>query len=116
MLRRAFSNLLSNALLHTASGETVTVTCTAESKGVQIQVENPGPEIPAEHMALIFERFYRIDPARRRSSEGGGLGLAIVKSIAQAHGGAVVVTSAGGKTRFTVTLPYVQTRTPASAP
>lgn len=116
MLRRAFSNLLSNALLHTASGETVTVTCTAGSKGVQIDVENPGPEIQAEHLALIFDRFYRIDPARRRSSEGGGLGLAIVKSIAQAHGGEVGVKSAGGKTCFTVTLPYVQTRTPVSAP
>lgn len=116
MLRRAFSNLLSNALLHTASGETVTVTCTGDAKSVQIEVENPGPEIPAEHMALIFERFYRIDPARRRSSEGGGLGLAIVKSIAKAHGGDVTVRSASGKTRFTVTLPYVQTRNPASAP
>ncbi|MGB4247519.1 MAG: Cu(+)/Ag(+) sensor histidine kinase [Pseudohongiellaceae bacterium] len=116
MLRRAFSNLLSNALLHTASGEAVTVTCTRNSKGVQIDVENPGPEISAEHRSLIFERFYRIDPARRRSSEGGGLGLAIVKSIAQAHGGDVMVTSTGGKTRFTLTLPYGQSRTPALAP
>ncbi len=116
MLRRAFSNLLSNALLHTASGEAVTVTCTKNPNGVQIDVENPGPEISAEHRALIFERFYRIDPARRRSSEGGGLGLAIVKSIAQAHGGDVMVTSTGGKTRFTVTLPCGQSRTPASAP
>ena len=73
------------------------------------------PESTAEHRALIFERFYRIDPARRRSSEGGGLGLAIVKSIAQAHGGDVVVTSAAGKTLFTVTLPHVQTRNPARA-
>ena len=115
MLRRAFSNLLSNALLHTASGGTVTVSCTSDASGVQVEVENPGLEIPAEHLTLIFDRFYRIDPARRRSSEGGGLGLAIVKSIAKAHGGDVTVQSAGGRTCFTVTLPYVQTRTPVSA-
>ena len=116
MLRRAFSNLLSNAILHTPRAETVTVNCKANPRGVQVEVENPGPEIPAEHRARIFDRFYRIDPARQRSSEGGGLGLAIVKSIAQAHGGEVAVESSAGRTRFIVTLPCVQTRTPAPAP
>lgn len=116
MLRRAFSNLLSNAILHTPRAETVTVNCIANSRGVQVEVENPGPEIPAEHLTRIFDRFYRIDPARQRSSEGGGLGLAIVKSIAQAHGGEVAVESSAGRTRFIVTLPCVQTRTQAPAP
>ncbi|MDO9318620.1 MAG: Cu(+)/Ag(+) sensor histidine kinase [Gammaproteobacteria bacterium] len=116
MLRRAFSNLLSNAILHTPRAETVTVNCTASSRGVQVEVENPGPEIPAEHLTRIFDRFYRIDPARQRSSEGGGLGLAIVKSIAQAHGGEVAVESTAGRTRFIVTLPCVQTRTLVPAP
>lgn len=70
-----------------------------------IVVENPGPEIPPEHLPKLFDRFYRIDPSRQRGDGGVGLGLAIVKSIVNAHGGKVDVSSSGERTRFLITLP-----------
>jgi two-component system heavy metal sensor histidine kinase CusS len=70
-----------------------------------VRVDNPGEAIPPEHLPRLFDRFYRIDPARQRSSGGAGLGLAITKSIVAAHGGNIRASSAGGLTRFEVTLP-----------
>ncbi len=86
MLRRALGNLISNAIRHTPGGEVVRVELsTSENGGICIVVENPGAEIPPEHLPRLFDRFYRVDPARQ---EGGtGLGLAIVKSIVDTHGG-----------------------------
>jgi len=103
MLRRAIGNLLSNAIRHTPPGESVRVRLTREGERVRIGVENPGPAIPAEHLSHLFERFYRVDPARHGG--GTGLGLAIVKSIVEAHGGRVTVESADGLTRFVIDLP-----------
>ncbi len=105
MLRRALSNLVSNAVRHTRSGQTVAVTLAHSTDWIEIQVENPGIEIPAEHLPRIFERFYRVDPSRQRKGDGAGLGLAIVKSIVEAHGGTVSAVSAAGRTRFLVRLP-----------
>lgn len=106
MLRRAISNLLSNAIRHTAPGETVRVQLAKPSdQQVSLSVQNPGPEIPDEHLAGIFDRFYRIDPSRIRQSEGAGLGLAIVKSIVEAHGGDAAVTSTRNRTTFTLIFP-----------
>ena len=68
-------------------------------------MENVGEEIPAEHLPRLFDRFYRVDPARQRTNGGAGLGLAITKSIVAAHGGAITAASGGGVTRFVVTLP-----------
>ena len=73
--------------------------------GALLNVQNPGPEIPAEHLPRIFDRFYRIDPSRQRQSEGAGLGLAIVKSIVEAHEGNIKVISERDVTRFTISLP-----------
>lgn len=72
---------------------------------VELKVENPGSEIPAELIPKLFDRFYRVDPSRQRKGEGAGLGLAIVKSIVEAHGGIVPANSASGRTRFFITLP-----------
>ena len=105
MLRRAIGNLLSNAIGHTPPGGRVTVSIAESSGVVRLAVENPGDTIPAEHLPRLFDRFYRVDPARQRSSGGAGLGLAITKSIVTAHGGAIAVSSTGGITAFTVTLP-----------
>ena len=107
MLRRAISNLLSNAIRHTPSGGRVQIRLAAASNHeVSLSVQNPGPGIPAEHLAKIFDRFYRVDPSRTRQSEGAGLGLAIVRSIVKAHGGRVEAASAQNKTTFTLFLPY----------
>ncbi len=103
MLRRAIGNLLSNAIRHTPAGGTVEVRLRHDARGVRIEVSNPGPPIPPEHLPHLFERFYRVDPARRGG--GTGLGLAIVKSIVEAHGGTVGVTSTAGETRFVIVLP-----------
>ncbi|MFT6491469.1 MAG: two-component system heavy metal sensor histidine kinase CusS [Porticoccus sp.] len=106
MLRRAISNLLSNALRHTPPGENVLVRLAKPSDyDVSLSVQNPGPEIPTEHLANIFERFYRVDPSRTRQSEGAGLGLAIVRSIIEAHGGRVEAASSPAATTFTLWLP-----------
>jgi len=105
MLRRALSNLLSNAIRHTPAGLTVTVKL--EQLGndeVRIMVENPGEQINTQHLDRLFDRFYRVDPSRQRNQEGAGLGLAIVKSIIDAHNGSITVTSSSQATCFTVTL------------
>jgi two-component system heavy metal sensor histidine kinase CusS len=106
MIRRAISNLLSNAIRHTARGEAVRVRIDgAGAGGVRLAVENPGIGIDPEHLPRIFERFYRVDPARQRSTEGAGLGLAITNSIVAAHQGTLRAFSANGVTRFEMSLP-----------
>lgn len=105
MLRRALSNLLANAIRHTPSGQGVRVYLETDTQATRIAVENPGAAIPAEHLPRLFDRFYRVDPSRRRQGEGAGLGLAIVKSIVDAHGGTIGVTSSDRRTRFLIALP-----------
>jgi len=106
MLRRAISNLLSNALRYTPVGGTVNVRIETQAEAeVQLTVENTGPCIAAEHLSRLFDRFYRTDSARQRTTEGSGLGLSITRSILIAHGGSVSVSSAKDITRFTLSLP-----------
>lgn len=106
LLRRALSNLLSNALRHSPEKSVINVNLqTADNRHLLITVNNPGPVIPAEHLPKLFDRFYRLDPSRQRQGEGAGLGLAITKSIIKAHGGTITVQSDQDGTRFTITLP-----------
>jgi two-component system, OmpR family, sensor histidine kinase BaeS len=101
------ANLLTNALRHTPPGGTVTVTARRRGDALEIAVADTGEGIAAEHLERVFERFYRVDPARARASGGTGIGLAIVRAIVEAHGGKVSATSAGpgrGAT-FTASLP-----------
>lgn len=105
MLRRALSNLLSNALRYTPRGGCVQVRLAQDAGQTCITVDNPGPTIAPEHLPHLFERFYRADPSRQSASgEGTGLGLAITQAIVQAHGGQIDVASAQGHTCFTITL------------
>ena len=98
-------NLVENAINYTSEGSVaVTVDKTAES--AVLTIADTGMGIASEHMTRIFERFYRADKARSRSTGGTGLGLAIVKHIVEAHGGKVTVESALNQgSTFTVTLP-----------
>ncbi|MFH2083150.1 MAG: ATP-binding protein, partial [Pseudomonadota bacterium] len=105
MLRRALSNLISNAIWHTPPGQTVRVLLESCADESTLSVENPGTKIPEEHLPRLFDRFYRVDPSRQRKGDGAGLGLAIVKSIVSAHGGSISVTSTNEATRFQITLP-----------
>lgn len=106
MIQRAISNLLSNALSHTPQGGAVRVNIRSTDRGkVCLEVSNPGPGIPAEHLPRIFDRFYQADAARSEPAAGTGLGLAIVKAITDLHGGSVEVTSAAGEsTTFRLTF------------
>jgi two-component system heavy metal sensor histidine kinase CusS len=105
MLRRALGNLLSNAVRHSAVGATLRVNISTSPNAVSIDIENTGDTIPQDYLERVFDRFFRVDPSRQRSSEGTGLGLAITKSIVIAHGGAISVASANGVTTFTIRLP-----------
>jgi two-component system, OmpR family, heavy metal sensor histidine kinase CusS len=106
MIRRALSNLLSNAVRHATPGTTVTAAIEpASDGGVTLAITNEGDEIPPEHLPKLFERFYRVDAARERSSEGAGLGLSITKTIVSAHAGTISVSSESGLTQFKITLP-----------
>lgn len=105
MIRRAVSNLLSNAIRHTLPGGHVAVSIgRSESARLAIDVANTGGTIPAEHLPRLFDRFYRADPSRAGDGSHSGLGLAIVKSIVEAHGGRVSVSSADGVTRFSLLI------------
>lgn len=110
-LRRALINLLNNAVQHTAPHQVIEVRIDAGEQEVNIAVSNPGPAIADEHLALLFERFYRVDAARSNSGGGNhGLGLAIVKAIARMHGGDVFVRSQAGANTFGISLPNAQLR------
>ena len=78
---------------------------TTANDEVTLSVQNYGPEIPEDQLAKLFDRFYRVDPARARQSEGTGLGLAITKSIVDVHSGRVQVSSDKVATEFTLFLP-----------
>jgi two-component system heavy metal sensor histidine kinase CusS len=106
MLRRAFGNLLSNALRHTPDGGEITIgIAPAEDGDVRVAVDNPGPAIPPEHLTRIFDRFHRVDASRQRSGENSGLGLAITRSIVVAHGGRIEALPRATGARFEVALP-----------
>lgn len=105
MLRRALSNLLSNAIRYTPAQNTVTVLLTQAGDTVQISVKNPDSMIPEEHLPHIFERFYRLDASRQRCTEGTGLGLAITKSIIEAHQGKLSANSSRHETVFIISFP-----------
>jgi len=107
MIRRALSNVLSNAIRYTPAGHTVNVTLESSMKVATIRVKNPGSVVPAEHLDRIFERFYRTDASRQRGVEGAGLGLAIAKSIVEAHSGKIHASSASEFTELRISLPAV---------
>ena len=105
-IRRVFSNLLRNAIVHTPDGTPVEVSLGREGgKGVA-RVRDHGPGLPAGDPAAVFERFWRSSSSRGRDDGGSGLGLAIVAAVAAAHGGSAEAANApGGGAVFTVRLP-----------
>ena len=106
----AFHNLIENAINYSPVDTKVSVSTTLENGIVTISISDQGIGIPESEIERIFERFYRVDPARSRETGGTGLGLSIVKHIATKHGGEISVWSAEnvGST-FSIRLP-AQTR------
>jgi signal transduction histidine kinase len=88
-VRQVLANLVENAVRHTAGGRVVLFSHALPDGGVEIGVRDTGVGIAPEHLPRIFERFYRVDPARSREEGGTGLGLAIVKHLVEAHHGKV---------------------------
>jgi signal transduction histidine kinase len=105
-LEQALANIVDNAVRHTPSGGSVTLSSFAENGHVQLFVHNTGPVIPPDALPFVFDRFFQADPAGARAGANTGLGLAITKEIVQAHGGNVEAESSPDEgTRFTITLP-----------
>ncbi|MFK0378315.1 heavy metal sensor histidine kinase [Pandoraea sp. NPDC090278] len=105
LMRRAMANLLANAVRHADEGSVIRLIAEQRAGGTWLHVENRGPTIEPAHRERLFDRFYRADASRQRSSDSSGLGLSIVRSIMQLHGGAWRVTSESGVTRFTLVFP-----------
>jgi len=106
MIRRALSNLLSNALRYTSRSGAVKVSIAQLDSGkTRLTIENPGENIAPEHLSRLFDRFYRVDASRQKTSDGAGLGLAITKSIVEAHQGIITASVAHGATCFEIRFP-----------
>ena len=104
-LEQALQNLAANALRYTPDGGRIALTATASDHSVRITVLDNGPGIPADQLPLIFNRFHKVDAARKASG-GSGLGLSIVKAIIERHGGTIEARNEGGAV-FELTLPSV---------
>jgi two-component system sensor histidine kinase BaeS len=102
------SNLMQNAARYTNEGGEVTIRLRAEHDWVHFEVENTGAEIPADELPAIWERLYRVDRSRTRSTGGSGIGLAIVRQIVESHGGTVGARSGGGRTAIWFQLPVMR--------
>jgi two-component system sensor histidine kinase SenX3 len=103
---RAIANLLENAVKYSHEGSIVEIEAEVEDTAVRFTIRDEGIGIPSADLQRIFERFYRVDTARSRSTGGTGLGLSIVRHVAQNHGGEVLVSSREGEgSTFTLVLP-----------
>jgi two-component system sensor histidine kinase SenX3 len=105
----AIRNLLTNAITFSPINSRITVGAKLKDGVVEITVSDQGIGISLENQSRIFERFYRVDPARSRSTGGTGLGLAIVKHVCENHGGEVSVWSVQGQgSTFTMKFPQME--------
>ena len=106
MIRQMLRALIDNSVKYTPEGGKIELNCDVDSLLAELSVTDNGVGMEEEHCAQIFERFYRVDQARARSTGGMGLGLSIVSAIAQSHGGFVSAKSTPGNgTTITITLP-----------
>ncbi|MBQ8804365.1 MAG: HAMP domain-containing histidine kinase [Tyzzerella sp.] len=109
-LARVFDNILRNAVSYCYSDSIIRITARRIENGNQIIFSNRGAQIPADKLEMIFEKFYRMDEARRSRTGGAGLGLAIAKKIVELHEGTIEAKSDELETHFIVTLPDKQVR------
>ena len=108
-LQQVVANLVDNATRHTPAGRSVQVRVSRSGKHAVLTVTDDGPGIPEDHLPRVFDRFYRSQSSRDRSTGGAGLGLAIVRAIVIAHAGTIEVENVPeGGARFTVCLPLLR--------
>src|SRR5258708_1014494 len=106
VLRRTVVNLLDNAIKYAPSGTEIHATLSAANDHAALTITDQGPGIPAADLPHIFDRFYRVDPARSREIAGVGLGLSIARWVVEVHGGQIAVESELGRgSTFRITLP-----------
>lgn len=116
-IKQVLTNLLSNALEHTPATGSITVSASVDQDSLRVDIIDTGEGIAPQHLPYVFERFYRADPSRARSTGGSGIGLAIVKQLVQAHDGDVYVESQlGNGARFSFLLPLHPPDFPAFSP
>jgi two-component system, OmpR family, sensor histidine kinase BaeS len=104
-LAQVVSNLLQNAIRYTAAGGSVRVEVARDEGNALVRIENSGGQIPPEDLPRVWERFFRVERSRDRSSGGAGIGLAIVKRLVEEAGGRVGASSEAGLTTFWFSLP-----------
>lgn len=104
LLARLFDNLINNAIKYGADGKRILVNVYGEEEFVTVSITNYGYVIPEAELALIFNKFYRVEQSRSSSTGGTGLGLAIAKNVVDMHGGSIQVASDLNGTVFTVRL------------
>jgi two-component system heavy metal sensor histidine kinase CusS len=111
LFKRAVSNLLGNATRYAAQGSTITVQIGTDAEGRgEVSVENTGPDIDAQHIPRLFDRFFRADESRTDGQLHHGLGLAIVAAIARMHSGHTLAVSQAGRTRIGFAVGQVPAR------
>jgi signal transduction histidine kinase len=107
-LEQALQNLVANAIRHTPDGGRLVVSADRVPGGVRLAVQDTGPGIPPEHLARVFDRFYKVDVSRTGTAlpSGSGLGLSIVQAIVTRHGGTITASNPDeGGARFEILLP-----------
>ena len=111
---QVLANLLQNAIRYTPEGGRVVISARRSLSDVLVSIANTGAGIPPEDLPHVFERFYRVDKSRERSSGGAGIGLAIVKALVELGGGRVGAESTAERTRFWFSLPAAGNTQPAT--
>ncbi len=105
-IQQVLHNLIENAIVHTPVNGSITIDATRQDNWIEITISDTGEGIDSQDLPYIFERFYRVDKSRTRSTGGHGLGLTIAKRLVEAHGGIIKVTSKVGEgSRFNFTIP-----------
>jgi two-component system sensor histidine kinase BaeS len=105
-IRQALGNLISNAIRYTPPGGQVVVGVRRVADGYNLTVADDGTGIAPDHLPHVFDRFYRAEASRSRTTGGSGLGLAITKHLVEAHGGRITVVSRlGSGSTFTIWIP-----------
>ncbi|RED97435.1 ATP-binding protein [Marinoscillum furvescens] len=106
---KVFYNLVSNAIRHTAKGDSINISTQSIDERVVLEISDTGEGIPSDSLPHVFDRFYQSKSNEYKAREGLGIGLALVKELVELHGGSIEVSSIKGKgTTFTVAMPKVQ--------